>query len=172
MGAVGSYQQGQAAESAAKFNAQVARNNEIVAQQNEQYAIQAGIQKAAMESMKGRAVLGKIKASQAASGINTDEGSALDVQQGAREANVLDTATVLHNAQLEAYGYRSQAANFQSQAKLKEMEGGAAASAGNVGALSTLLSGAGSLGSKWAAIPSGSGGGTLSLADNLAKYGR
>jgi hypothetical protein len=171
MQAYGMYQQGQAAKEASAFNAQVARNNETVAQQNEQYAIQAGIQKAAMESMKGRAVLGKIKASQAASGINTDEGSALDVQQGAREANVLDTATVLHNAQLEAYGYRSQAANFQSQARLKDMEGSAAASAGNVGALSTLLSGAGSLGYKWSGMK-GANDGVLSLADNLAKYGR
>ena len=150
--AYGAIQQGQAAKKAAAYNAQVAQNNAKIAEQNANYAIQAGTQKAAMESLRGRAALGKIKAAQAASGINVNTGTAADVQEGAREANVLDTATVLQNAQLQAYGYRSQASNFKSQAGLYDMQGDAAANAGNISALGTLLSGASSLGSKWAAM--------------------
>lgn len=92
------------------------------------------------------------KAALAASGIVTDSGSALDVQEGAREANVLDTATVLHNAQLEAYGYRSQASNFEAQKRLKILEGEQAdAGPGTMAGLGTILSGVGSAGAKWAA---------------------
>lgn len=145
-------QQADAQRQQAAYNAQVAENNRIIAEQNAEYATRAGLAKAAQESLKGRIQLGKIKAAQAASGIVTDSGSALDVQEGAREANVLDTATVLHNDQLEAYGYRSQAQNFEAQKRLKILEGEQAdAGPGTMAGLGTILSGVGSAGAKWAA---------------------
>lgn len=104
--------------------------------------------------MRGRVALGKIKTAQAASGIDPNFGSAVDVETGAREANVLDVSNVVQNAQLQAYGYRSQASNFESQKELYELQGSQASSTGStVSALGTLLSGAGSLGSKWANLP-------------------
>ena len=147
--AYGAMQQGKAASEAAAYNAQVAENNRIIADQNAEYAVRAGISKAEQESLRGRAAMGEIKAAQAASAINTTLGSAVDVQTGAREANVLDVANVIQNAQLEAYGYRSEAANFGAEAGLARMEGKAAKSAGNISALGTLLSGAGAVSGKY-----------------------
>jgi hypothetical protein len=152
MQAYGQHQAGKAAKQAASYNAQVAENNAKIAEQNAEYASRAGIAKAERESMKGRVAMGKIKTAQAASGIDSTFGSAVDVQVGAREANVLDVANVVQNAQLEMYGYRSQQGNFEAQAGLNRMRGDQAESAGNMGALSTLLSGAGSLGTKWAGM--------------------
>jgi hypothetical protein len=105
------------------YSAQVARNNATIASQNAQYAREAGQEQATIESMKGAAQLGKIKAAQAASGIDVNTGSAVDVQAGQREENQLDTETVLNNAELSAYGYTTQAQNYQTQASQDEWGG-------------------------------------------------
>jgi len=148
--AYGAHQQGQAAKKAGAYNAQIAENNRVIAEQNAEYANRAGIAKAEQESLKGRVALGKIKAAQGASGVNIGSPSSTDVQEGAREANVLDVANVIQNAQLQAYGYKSQATNFQAQGQLAMLEGENAASAANTKALGTLLSGAGSVGGSYA----------------------
>jgi hypothetical protein len=155
--AIGAMQQGAAAESAASYNAQVAENNRIIAEQNAEYAVRAGQAKAEQESLKGRAALGKIRARQGASGVTVGSPSFVDVEEGAREANVLDVANVIQNAQLEAYGYKSKATNYGAEAELSRMKGAAAGKAGKVSALGTLLSGAGSIGSKWAMMGGGGG---------------
>lgn len=147
--AYGSYQQGQAASKAASYNAQIAENNRTIAEQNAEYATRAGIAKAEQESLAGRSALGKIKARQSASGVTVASSSSEDVVEGAREANVLDVANVVQNAQLQAYGYKSQAMNFEAGANLARIEGANARRAGTLGALGTLLSGAGSLGGQY-----------------------
>lgn len=133
---------GKAAQAEANYRAQVAHNNEIIANQNADYAIKAGQQKAAVESMKGAALVGRARAAAAASGIDVNSGSALDVQESEREKAKLDTETTLSNAQLQAYGYRSQAAGFSGSADLSTLEGGNAEAAGNRGAVGSLFEGA------------------------------
>lgn len=149
VGVAGAIQQGNTAQKMANYQAQVAQNNALVAEQNADYAIKAGVQEAGTESMKGAAVLGAIRAGQAASGIDVNTGSAVDVQESERERSKLDTETVMHNAQLKAYGYRTQAANFEAEAGLKQAEGAAAKKASRVSALGTLLSGASSVAGDW-----------------------
>jgi hypothetical protein len=133
--AFGSYETG-------AFQGQVARNNAIIAQQNADYARQAGSEQASIASRKGAAEGGKIKAAQAANGLDVNSGSALDVQAGERETNRLDAETVLNNAELTAYGYTTQSNNFKAQAQQDE-------TAGDIGAVSSLLDKASSLGPKW-----------------------
>jgi len=168
--ASGQMQAGKAAKASAEYQAQVARNNAIAAEQNADYAIKVGQQKAAQESQKGAQQVARIKAAQAASGLNINTGSALDVQQSQREINVLDAETVMHNAQLQAYGYRSQAQNFRSQADLAEFEGRSAAKSAQTGAFGTLLSGFGGAASAWYK-GGGGGGSTPSTSDTLAFWG-
>jgi hypothetical protein len=167
--AMGQMQAGKAASAAASYNAQVAENNRKIAEQNAEYATRAGMARAEQESLQGRAAMGKIRAAQASSGVTVGSDSFADVEEGAREANVLDVANVIQKAQLEAYGYRSQAAGFEAEAGLSKMRADSAESEGTVGALGTLLSGAGALGSKWSAMndkkpdAGGGGGGKASL---------
>jgi hypothetical protein len=100
--------------------------------------------------MKGAENLGKIKTAQAASGIDVNSGSALNVQTGAREASKLDTETVLSNAELQAYGYRTAAMGYEATAGLESTEAEEAPIAGAISGAGGLLSGASSVGSKMA----------------------
>lgn len=151
--AYGSYQAGNAASSAAAYQAQVAQNNAKIADQNAQYTIAAGQVKAATQSLKGAAAGGKLKAAQAAGGVDVNSGSAVDVQQSQREQEKLDTETVMSNAELQAYGYRTASTSFTAEAGLDEMKADQAKTAGEIGAAGSLLSNASSLGFKWGAGP-------------------
>lgn len=148
--AYGAVEGGQATANAASYSAQVARNNATIANQNADYSIAAGQQKAAVTSLKGAAVGGQIKAGQAASGVDVNTGSAVKVQEGQRMAEKLDTDTMLSNAQLQAYGYRSQATSFTAEAGLEEMKAEEAPIGADIGAAGNFLSSASSLGLKWA----------------------
>ncbi len=157
--AIGTLESGAASKNAADYQAQVARNNATVAEQNAEYATAAGQQAAANQSRKGAAQIGQIKVNQAASGVDVNSGSAEDVQVGQREVNQLDSETVLNNAQLHAYGYRTQATNFQSEAQLDEMKGQQAQEGSYLKAGGDLLSSASGISGKWTGGSSSSGGG-------------
>jgi hypothetical protein len=150
LSAAGTIEGGQATANAANYNAQVARNNETIANQNANYSIAAGEQQAANLSLKNAAVSGKIKAGQAASGVDVNTGSAPKVQASERETGQLDTETVLNNSELQAYGYRSQATGFEATAGLETEEAEQAPEASDIAAAGGLLGSASSLGLKWA----------------------
>lgn len=105
------------------YQGQVAENNATIATQNATYAKEAGQQQAATESAKGAAKQGELKTALAANNVDVNSGSAVDVESGERGTDVLDTATVLNNADLTAYGYTTQATNDKAQAQQDE-EGG------------------------------------------------
>jgi hypothetical protein len=158
--AAGAVEQGQATANAANYNAQVASNNATIATQNAAYATSAGQTQAATKSLQGAAAGGRIKAAQAASGIDVNSGSAVNVQQSQRETSKLDTETVLNNAELKAYGYRSNATGFQAQSGLETAEAEQAPIGADIGAAGGLLGSASSLGLKWSQAGSpGSGTG-------------
>jgi hypothetical protein len=140
---------GIATQNAANYQAAVANNNEIVAKQNAVHAEQAGEVAAESQSLKGAAELGKVKVAQAANGIDVNSGSALDVQEGERETNQLDTETVFQNNIMQAYGYRVNAENFQSEAQLDTAKADEAVPASVLSATGGLLSSASSIGGKW-----------------------
>lgn len=155
--AFGAIEAGQAQANAANFNAQVAANNAKAAEQNADYAIKAGTEKATVESLKGAEVMGGIKASQAASGIDVNTGSAVDVQRSQREKDQLDTETTLNNAQLQAYGYRTNATNFTAQSELDKATAEQAPIGADIGAAGGLLGSASSLSFRWGGGSPGSG---------------
>lgn len=147
--AVGTVSSSIASSNAADYQATVAGNNAKAARDNSEYAIAAGEKKAEAQSLKGAAAGGRIKTAQAANGVNVNTGSAVDVQEGQREAAGLDTATVMDNASLQAYGYRTAADNFEGEKSLKEAESENDLTAGGLKAAGGLLSSASSLGMKW-----------------------
>lgn len=134
---------------AASYQAQVARNNATIADRNAAYSIAAGQQATETQSKKGAAQIGEIKTSQAASGIDVNSGSAVDVQAGQRATNKLDTENVLSDAQLKAYGYTTQAQSFTSQAGLDEATAEQAPIGGILSGIGSLASNASSLSTKW-----------------------
>ena len=136
--AVGSIASGFATAANAKYQGQVARNNAIIAQQNADYAHKAGQVNAQAESLKAAQRGGMIKAAQAANGVDVNTGSNVDVQESDREKGQLDTQTVLHKADLQAYGYRTQATNYEAQARLDDSQAGQAEIGGFLGAAGGL----------------------------------
>lgn len=151
------YGQSQAAEAQkknAEYQAQVAANNATIANQSANAAIQAGNEKEQEKGLQAREQLASVTAAEAASGVDTSSGSAVDVQQTRREVGQLDTAQEAHNAALQAYGYRTQQTSFQAESGLQQSEAQQAGTAGAVGAAGSLLQGAGSLGLKWAGLQS------------------
>lgn len=147
--AVGAIEGGHAQANAANYNAEVARNNATIANQNAEYSLAAGSEKATVEGLKGAETAGALKATQAASGIDVNTGSAVDVQRGQREKSVLDTATTMNNAELQAYGYRTQSTGFTAQAGLDEAEAEQAPIGAGLSAAGGLLGSASSLSFKW-----------------------
>lgn len=147
--AIGTIAGGVASRNQANYQAAVASNNSTIAQENAVRTEQAGNIAAENQGRKGSAKVAGIKVAQAANGVDVNSGSALDVQTGQRETDKLDTETVLSNSELQAYGYRTQAAGFQSEAQLDENKADAAIPASIFSATGSLLSSASSVGGKW-----------------------
>jgi hypothetical protein len=154
--AAGSILGGIAQGNAAGFQAKVAQNNADIANANADYASKAGNAQAAATSLKGAAAGGKLKAAQAANNVDVNTGSPVNVQQSQRELSQLDTETVLNNAELQAYGYRSQATGFEATAGLEKEEAEEAPIGGYLSAGGNLLSSASSIGFKYGAAPNSS----------------
>jgi len=137
----------------------VARNNAMIARQNAVWTEQSGVAKETAQGMKTAATVGGIKASQGASGIDVNTGSAATVRQAAAKLGALDALTIRSNTAREAYGYEVAATSDTAQAGLLEMEAKQAKTAGDVDALGTFLTGASSVGFKYKMLQLGASGG-------------
>lgn len=157
IGAVGNIESGYSNANAAKYQAQVAENNSAIAGRNAEFATQEGNVQAENQGLKNRSQAGSIIANTAANGIDVNSGSAKQVQQSQQILGNLDAMTIRSNAAREAYGYQTQAQNFTAEAALKSSEAKNDVSAGFMGAGSSLLSGASSLGKQYSAWVSESG---------------
>lgn len=163
--ALGAINQGNAAGDAAAFQAQVARNNAAIAEQDARRQEVVAAQQAQNKSLESAARLSRVKAAQAASGVDVNTGSAVDVQAGTRMLGQLDAETVLSNEMLKAYGYRSRASSFLAQSALDEARGSYSRAAGYTRAAGTLLSSVSSLPLKW--LGGGGGGSVTSSVDSV-----
>lgn len=126
----------------ANYNAQVARNNQIMANQNASIVLQQGQQQEEAQRIKTGEMVSAIGAQEAASGVNPNEGSPLNVKASAAETGDLDALTIKYNANLQARNLKYQAAMYGSQAQLDTAQG-------EWGMASSLLGGASSVSSKW-----------------------
>ena len=143
IGAYGAISSGVAQEQSARYNAEVALNNASIAKQNANLAGQAGEAQAEQSSMKTRAQVGAIKTAQAANGVDVNSGSAVDVRSSAAALGELNAINIRSNAARTAYGYQTQAGNFQAQSQLDTFQGQNAKTAGLIGGGTDLLGGVG-----------------------------
>lgn len=134
---------------AAQYQQAVARNNQIIAQQYADRTNMAALTKSEMMNYRTRGVLGTAKATQAASGVDVNSGSALDVRQSIAELGDLDAQTIRYNAEQEAYGYKVRAAGFGAEGQLAGMKADAAREAGDYAVMSSILGTANSVSDKW-----------------------
>lgn len=155
--AIGAISQGESQAAEARYQAQVARNNQTIAQQNANYALAAGSEATYQTGLQQRARAGAITTGLAASGLDVNTGSAAAVRQSQAEFGQQAEETTAQNAALTAYGYRTAATSFGAEAGLRQAEAPKDITAGFLTAAGGLLGSAG----KWAPFfDSGGTGGT------------
>lgn len=128
MSAIGAIQQGQAAKSAAEYNATIAMQNAEIARSNARA-------KAQQQERETYLRLGSIRANQGASGGTANEGSVLDVIGDVAAQSELEKQQIIYQGELQARG-------FQNEATLETFAGDTKQTAGYWKAGSELLSGA------------------------------
>ncbi|MGO9413849.1 MAG: hypothetical protein ACLP51_01740, partial [Syntrophobacteraceae bacterium] len=142
VGIAGSAMQGMAQSQAANYNAQVARNNQIIANQQAQTALQVGQTQEESKRIQTGEMVSAIGAQQAASGVNPNEGSALSVKSSAAETGELDALTIRYNASMQARNLQYQGAQYGAQAQLYSSQAG-------WDVANSILGGASSVSGKW-----------------------
>lgn len=147
--AFGSLFKGDAEKQMYDYQAGVARLNAQIAQQNSAYALQIGEQQAQGVGLQGGQRMGQIKAAQAASGLDVNSGTAVDVRASQKEWTGIQTAAVRSSAAKTAYNYQVQSVQFGAQAQLDTLAGQNARSAGMIGAASSIVGTASSVSSEW-----------------------
>jgi hypothetical protein len=142
-------QQGQAAAAQAAYQSQVAQNNAIIAKQNATYARQSAEVKAVQQQYKTAALIGSIRAAQAANGLDVNEGTNVDVQGGAYMLGKQDEQNIRIAGEREAYGYETQAMNFNAERGLYDFKGAQASGSIIPSAIGSFIGTAASVGQKW-----------------------
>jgi hypothetical protein len=94
LSAISSVKQGQAQAASANYQAQMAERNAQIARQNSSMSAAAAEAQIAQQGMKDRAKFGAIKAAQAASGVDVNSGSAVDIQSSQAEMGELNAISL------------------------------------------------------------------------------
>lgn len=149
MSAYGQLQAGKASKAQANYQAAIQRNNAIRADYAAQDALSRGKEAENRQRIKGRLLIGQMRAVLGGSGQVIDTGSAGGLVIDQAGTNELDALNVRANAAREAYGYQTQAGNFRSQASLTQIAGANAASNSKFQAAGTLLSTGGKVAGQW-----------------------
>lgn len=149
LGASGAKQSAAAESEMYQYRAGIAMVNKKIAEQNADYALKVGEQETVRFGMRTRQNIGQIKATQSGSGLDVNTGTAALVRESAHDIARMDMATIRQNAARQAYGHRIEAWQAESEASLLQKASTNAKAAGKINALSSLLSGASSVSSKW-----------------------
>ena len=133
-----------------RYQAQVDDNNRKVALWKAQDAKDRGAKEEAAFRTKVAQLKGRQKSALAASGVEIGDGSALDILGDTAALGELDALTIRSNAEREAYEQKVNASNLAANASMKRMGANNAIIAGKIGSMTSLLTGASSISSKWA----------------------
>jgi hypothetical protein len=171
VGALGAATQGEAQAAEARYQSQIARNDQIIAEQNAGYATQAGETATYDVGLRERAAAGRITSGIAANNIDVNTGSAARVRATQTEMGQLAEERTMASANLTAYGYRTQATSFGAQAQLEKAEAPLDVAGGFLGATGAVLAGASNIPFKWSAMQNTPvGGGALTPMSTVPNY--
>lgn len=146
---MGAQSQAQAASESANYNAEVAANNQLEANQAATVAQQQGAQAQVEKAYQEDVLVGQQKAGLAANGVDVGSGSAVNLLSDTKAAGELDQLTIQNNAAREAQGYLNQGIGYANQAQIDQAAGQAALQGGALKADSALVTGAGQVASSW-----------------------
>lgn len=143
---------GEAGRDVAESQADLAEQNAAVADAQAEDAVDRGAEQESNFRMGVRGMVGKQRASIAAGNVDVSYGSAVDVQADTRYMGELDALTIRNNAAREAWGFKTQGADLRARAEIArregvmlERQGNEARTGGYLGAIGTVVGGAGSI---------------------------
>lgn len=147
--AIGSIYQGSAQAAQYNYQSGVAQINSTLAKQNANYAVMEGGAAAQRVGIQTAQEVGAERAGQGFGNINVNTGSARAVQTSQREVGQLGEATAQYNAAQRAYGFNVKAAQDVAQAGALQLAASTSTTAGDIGAVSSVLGGVGSVSGQW-----------------------
>lgn len=149
IGIMGQMQQANSQSNAMKYNAEVAANNQVEADQAAVVAQQQGAVQQQQKAYQEDVLIGQQKAGLAANGVDVGSGTAVDLLSDTKAAGELDQLTIVNNAQREAMGFKNQSINYSNQAQLDEASSAATLEGGNLKAAATFATSAGQVANQW-----------------------
>ncbi len=161
-------QGGAAQQQMYNYQSQVAKINSQIDLQNADYARSQGEVQAVQSGMRYRQEEGQILVHQAASNLDVNSGSNLEVQRSERTLAGIDAGQIRSNAAKTAYDFDVKSVMDLNQSTLDTMAGVNAKAAGDIQADISIVGTTASVASKWmqmsqsgmgAGIFGGSGGG-------------
>lgn len=106
------------ADDLSKYQSQVALNNQIIAQQQEQNIVNQGVSNMQQQQLKTSQAVGANRARMAASGLDINVGTPADVLSDTASLGLEDANNIRNNAINQAYAASGQVMNATAQADL------------------------------------------------------
>jgi hypothetical protein len=126
--------QARAYQTQAEFNRRMSAINIAFAELQSADVIRRGAEKAQLQRLGARGVIGRQRASFAAQGISLEAGTPLEIQEETAAAGAINAMTVRNNAWREAWGYKVSALGLSGQGEMATL-------AARAQSTSTLLTG-------------------------------
>jgi hypothetical protein len=119
---VGAASSASAQSKEAAYNAKLAEQNQQRVELAAADARDRGEREVGLRQLQAGQLRGKQRLALAASGVDIQSGTALDVMEDSAASAAVDSATLRNNAAREAYGYKTQALQIGEQAKLDALK--------------------------------------------------
>lgn len=118
VGLAGSVSQASMARASGRLEAKSYETNRALAEEQAKDAIRLGEEEVARRRLETRRLIGAQRAAAAASGIDPTSGSPLELALDAASLSELDAMTIRNNAYRAAWGYRVQAIDYRTRARM------------------------------------------------------
>ena len=150
--AFGTASSASASQQSGAYQAQVAANNQVIANQNADLALFKGNQAEQQSRQRTAQMVGADRAGFGASGVDPNSGSAVRVQSDTARIGEMDAQTIADNAQRSAWGFQRQAEAFGAESQFDTARG-------EQGAMASLIGGGADFAAKWTKYRTKGGGG-------------
>lgn len=148
----GAYNASESAMAEGRYQKQMSEINAKLSNMQATAAEKRGETEAQQKNKETQQLVGRQRAMAAAQGVDVNAGSVFDIQQGTQTLGAIDAMTIKNNAYREAFGYKSEAANYQAQGDFADL------SARNKSRNSLVTGGLGVISGTMQSIYYGSGG--------------
>ena len=150
MGVVSSIQQGRTQSAQARYQADVARQNQELAEEQASAQARQGYENMITQRQETAKLIGRQRAAAGASGAAVDVGSSLDLQADTAAQGEMDAINLYNQGLDAAYNTQLQAWNYGRQASAYDAQADSALTSGYLNAAGTALGGIADMGSTWA----------------------